>query len=216
MAKVESKKSKGCIKKAFVGIGCGCVYPFFAILIISAISWYSFADAISLISTPVSVNYQKPEQKDFWSLNEKLSALKVEQNSDELILNSKELNAYLAALSFKPVGGYCLSKVRFYSDKEKINILFLGSGYFMKSLIVNLCFNKFVLSDVYINSWKIPEKGLIRSIILNEIKTCLLKNGINLGKLAKLKDYVNFQNDEIHITKTKEFFSMIEQKHSGN
>ena len=214
MGNVASNKSNGCLKKAFVGVGCGCVYPFFALLIILAISWYSLANAMTMIAKPAPINYPKPQQKDFWSLDEKLSALKKNSNFQSLNLNESEVNAYLSFFTFKPFGGFCLNKVRFSSENEKITINLIGSGYFMKSLIIKIYFNKFVVSDVLINSWKIPEKGLIRSKILQEIKTCFTINGISIQNLSKAKVLIDLKQDVLQISKPKKFFSMIEQKHS--
>lgn len=164
----SNKKAPGCLRKFFLGLGCGCLYPSLLLLVIAAISWFSFADAVSGIMSPLKIpNFSGPEQEDFWTLQEKRLTL-VENHHEAIELQASEFNAFLAGISFPPTQGFCLQRVRFLPGQFNQGQLYLiGSGFFMRSLVFRLgikvpASGKVEVTQLSVNSWLVPESGLLR------------------------------------------------------
>lgn len=167
------KSSPGCLRKLFVGLGCGCVYPMVILLIIAIISWFTLSEAVNGILTPVNPpEFTGPDQEDFWTLQEKRLTL-VENRQTSVSLTPSEFNALLAGISFPPSQGFCLQRIRFISGdaENKGHIYLIGSGFFMRSLIFALevrisAAGKLELGKIQVNSWLVPDSGYFRSKVI--------------------------------------------------
>lgn len=157
------------MRKLFVGLGCGCVYPLVILLILAVISWYSLADAVSGIINPVELpQFSGPEQEDFWTLQEKRLTL-VENHNETVILSPSEFNALLAGINFAPTNGFCLQRIRFLPGELNQGQLYLiGSGFFMRSLVFRIGVKVSAsghpeVTQIAVNSWNVPLAGMLRN-----------------------------------------------------
>jgi hypothetical protein len=194
--KTPVKSSPGCLRKMFVGLGCGCVYPLVILLIIAVISWFTLAEAVSGILKPFSPpEFAGPDQEDFWTLQEKRLTL-VENKLESVALNPGEFNALLAGIAFPPAKGFCLQRIRFIPDTVENHgqIFIIGSGFFMRSLIFRLeirisAAGKPEIGKIQVNSWQVPDSGLFRNKILEYLSAVFSKDRVpEMATLDKTTD----------------------------
>lgn len=167
----------GHLRSALFGIGCGCIYPIAAVLVFAILGWFFLAEPLHLISTSKTLpEFAGPEQEDFWSLQEKRLDLE-NTASPTLNLTPSEFNAYLAAWQIPPVSGFCLQRTRFVHGDGSGTFYLVGSGFTLRNLVIQVEVSKVGLlilpGKIHINSWPVPDIGLVRARIESFLQTLL-------------------------------------------
>jgi hypothetical protein len=170
------EKKPGCLRRFMVGLGCGCLYPGIILVIIVAISWYSFAEIYRGITTRVELPaFTNLKQEDYWSLQEKRIVL-LENDEKNINLTPAEFNALISRINLEPYKGFCLHRIRFMPLQNKGKLFLIGSGFFLRSLVFCLDFdfeNEVLLKKISLNSWKIKNPGFFHDKIKSWLKSVL-------------------------------------------
>lgn len=168
----SSAKPSGCAGRLFVGLGCGCVYPLGALLLLSLCAWFFLAEPLNGIMKPINLpEFAGPEQEDFWNLQEKRLAA-IESGAKFVSLNNAELNAVLAGFNLVPQEGFCLQRIRFQAGEGGGRLFLIGSGFFMRSLVFALKIetsqsDSLVIKELAVNSWQVSSSGSAYPVVLN-------------------------------------------------
>ncbi|MFZ5951316.1 MAG: hypothetical protein ACOYXC_11450 [Candidatus Rifleibacteriota bacterium] len=172
----KSQTGQGCLRKTFIGFGCGCVYPLFMLIAAGIFAWFFLAEPFSaILQVPELPDFAGPEQEDFWTLQDK-RLKQVETQNDIIDLSPSEFNALLARIDLAPAKGFCLQRIRFVPELGKGRLYLIGSGFFMRSMIFTLGINattgKPKIESITVNSWKASGFGRDKvEKYLNEIFT---------------------------------------------
>ncbi|MGM0598974.1 MAG: hypothetical protein ACQETH_04050 [Candidatus Rifleibacteriota bacterium] len=187
------EKNPGCLRRMMVGLGCGCLYPSIILVIIVAISWYSFAEIYRGITAKFDLNeFSGLKQEDYWSLQEKRIVL-LENDKKNIELTPAELNALLSRINLAPYQGFYLHRIRFLPHKNEGVLFLIGSGFFLRSMVFSLDIsfeNEVEIEQIYLNAWKIPNPGFFHDKIKN-----WLKNLLSPDKSSLLRAFYQNAND---------------------
>lgn len=215
MTSDKKEKVNSWFHSCFVGAGCGCIYPLFAIIIVFGISWYLFVDTQRLIRKPIDLNIASSRQEDFWKLQEKRMSMSDANSTDTIELSPSEFNAYLSSFSFKPYSGFFLDKMQFLPETNKGTLFLIGSGLFMRSFIitVELSFKgKSKVVSVMLNCWKVPENSLVLTKVLNFIFKLYTSNNYNLTYISKQSAFMKVSKTAVVIPKSLALFKRTADK----
>ena len=143
------------------------VYPLLIIFVIALFTGFYLADGMGQIMvTPDIPEFTGPTQQHHWSLQEKRLELEDEQ---PLVLSPEEFDAFMTSYSLKPSLGYCLHRLRFEPGNDSGTFYLLGSGFFMRSLIVRVDVLKtdagISYGSIHINSWPLPGTGFVNRLV---------------------------------------------------
>lgn len=161
------KTRPGCIKSCISGLAVIFIYPLLIIAVIALFTGVYMAAGLRQIRVPPALpEFSGPTQQHHWSLQEKRLELEDDQ---PLVLSREEFDAFLTAYSVKPSLGYCLHRVRFVPDEESGTFYLLGSGFFMRNMVLKAQAQKtdlgIKLNNIVVNSWPVPDTGFINDLV---------------------------------------------------
>ncbi len=157
---------------------------------------------IMLISTPVALpDFAGPEQEDFWSLQKKLVDLEPAQ-AGSVKLSSSEFNALLSGFQLPPEGGFCLQRLRYAADSEKITFYVIGSGFLMRSLVFQIDLKRHTeqirVERVKINSLDLAGNSWFASYVIRYLARLATRNPeSSVARVLDGKGKVEFQPDHV-------------------
>lgn len=218
MTTTKTAESNSYLRSCFVGTSCGCIYPLLLLIFVLGLSWYLLADTQKLIRTPIKLMVVSPKQEDFWKLKEKRDSFATDASATAtatIELTPSEFNAFLSAYTFKPYRGYFLDKMRFLSAHRKGTFFLIGSGMFLRSLIIsiNLSFTgECKITSVKINSWKVPDDSFIFTNVLKFIAQLFIENKYNVSYIKSQSKFIKIENGNIIIPKSIVFFKKTAEK----
>ncbi len=172
----KTKKESNFI--AFIkGIGC-FFFSFISFLtIFILVIFYFITPIISNIRIQQELpNFEGPNEQDFWSLQEKKLGKSFKDNliDQSFNLTSGEYNAFLSSIRITTTDTFCLLKVRHTFKDKELRYYLIGSGYTLKRLVISFVLsndgNNTFISEITLNSWKVPGSSLYERYIISIIK----------------------------------------------
>lgn len=186
----------------FVRVLLFWLHPVMFSLLVLVVAALLLISPVMLISTPITLpDFAGPEQEDFWSLQKKLVDLDPAQ-AGSVQLSSAEFNAFLSGFQIPPEGGFCLQKLRYSADNEKITFYVIGSGFFMRSLVFQIDMERptelIRVERVKINSLDLAGDSWFASYVIRYLTRLATGNPeSSVARVLAGKGKVEFQHDHV-------------------